>query len=269
MPDPTFEKLAAGRAKLPALCDEILKFLSMEVRTAPNYIQRSFTTDEKLLKAVADGFFTRLISNFRAILILENSGLRSEWLMLARTMFEISVDAAYFYNEIAKSGTPVRTLKKIRYATVYDEADLLKESEALDPDQLEQLKEKVAEEKVPGLTRAEHKSIAHNRNFSGLHVRARCTETDAAKYYKPLYGRLSKYAHGMTFEEAIMIADGTSREKLNKAHVSEEGVGLFVCAFLILNALAFLGPLTGRIYDPAKVELLDKKLESLYNIENS
>jgi hypothetical protein len=265
MADKTFEKIALARTALPALCKEIHEFAVREIKPAVNFAPQPTNRDEKLLKAILEGFLERHTSLFGAMLVLEKSGYRSEWLMLSRALFEVSVDAQYFYNEIVREPTPGPTLQKIRYAHAVNEFQLLKDSEEIDEDKLEQLKETVV--KVPGLNKDGHKNIARNRNFSGLNMADRSRQTDAGKYYKPVFARLSKYAHGMTYDQEILVSDGKSKEAHRRAQVTEESLNLYHCAMLVLDCLRVLCPLTFRPFDRTTLALLEGKIENLIDVD--
>jgi hypothetical protein len=154
MVEDTYAYILDARSKLPAICDEVNQFSKQQAKPVTHYGPPLIHTNNRLMSAILEGFLQRHVSIFDAILLLAKSDHRSEWLMLSRSLFEVSVDTAMFWNEIQSEGDATTTLGRIRYAWSIHNLNLLKESEQIDEETLEKLKEKVV--KVPGITDKEH-----------------------------------------------------------------------------------------------------------------
>jgi hypothetical protein len=94
-------------------------------------------------------------------------------------------------------------------------------------------------------------------------MRERSEKVEVGKFYRPVFSRLSKYAHGMSYDREICFADNRSAEMLRKQEVTEEVLNLYHCALLVLDALKILSVETGRVHNSSKSQELIKKLEDL------
>jgi len=260
-----FEKIQAARARLPDVCAEVLTFAIAEAdpkKIDRNRLAPPLDEDSRLLAAILEGYLQRHVKLFSAIIGLCKMGYRDEWLMLSRTLFEISVDANYLWNLILKDEDPVPTLQKIRYSYKYNELKLLKDSENITQEQLDQMKATIV--RVPGLSDDGHKAIEVQRNFTGLNMLERCKKTEVGPYYKPIFGRLSRYAHGMTYDWEIAFSELKSPEMLRKKEITEEALNLMHCALIVLVGLRYLCAVTGRVHDLAVGDSFQDKLAALF-----
>jgi hypothetical protein len=260
-----FDIIKNARGRLPSVCAEVYEFARIEAsidNIKPGFMPPPLDEDSRLFAATLEGYLNRHVKLFGAIISLEKMGYRDEWLMLSRTLFEVSVDANYLWNIILQQEDPIPTLQKIRYSYTFNEMKLLRDSEHITKEQLHEMKSKIV--KVPGLTVEEHKAIEARRNFTGLDMLERCKKTEAGPYYKPIFGRLSKYAHGMTYDWEMAFAQQKPPEKLIKREVTEEALNLMHCALLVLIGLKYLCVVTGRNHDATKADALQEKLGMLF-----
>jgi len=264
MPDDNFALIQDARSRLPEVCREVLMFARSEVSVSnikPGRLPLPVDEDSRLLAATLEGYLQRHVSLLGAILALEGIGYRDEWLMLSRALFEVSVDANYLWNTVLKHENPVPMLQRIKYSWSHNYYKLLNESEHISADQFAQAKAQIV--KVPGLSVDEHKKIEVTRNFTGLNMAERCKATEAGPYYKPVFGRLSRYAHGMTYDWEMGYAQQRDPRKLKVVQTSEEALNLMHCSLLVLIALKYLCAVTGRDHDLARAGALEEKLSGL------
>ena len=205
------------------------------------------TETERMFLATLKGFVERHISIFGALVILERAGKIEEAFILGRTLFELSVDAALFWNSIVNSDNADEIMGRISYEWDTNKFRYLKDHPDLSDEKLEVLQSKV--KKIPGLSDKDHKAIIQKQHFSGATLRDRCNEVDVGKYYKPVFSRLSRYTHGMTFDREMILARNLSFPAYQRERTVEECLTLTHSAMLALEAIKMLSPVTGLIYD--------------------
>jgi len=248
---------------MSSVCFDIKSFCE-SIRWKPLPIAPSSETD-LMLSATLKGFVERHVSIFGALVILERAGKIEEAFILGRTLFELSVDAAFFGSRIFSSGNADEMIGRISYEWDTNKLRYLKDYPDLSDTDLELLQSKV--KKIPGLSDKDHKSIIQKQHFSGVNLRDRCNEVDVGKYYKPVFSRLSRYTHGMTFDREMIVARNLSLTAYKKELIAEECLTLTHSAMLVLDAIKILAPVTGLIYDEKNwTALLDRTTAILDNI---
>lgn len=249
------------RAAVLALCTEVNEFAVQQAKPPAYFGPKPVSTEERLLSAVLEGFLQRHVSLFRAMLLLEKAGFRSEWLILSRTLFELASDCEFFWNEVITSETPTTVLARIRYSWNQNNFHLLKESKNLSEEQVELLRDKI--KKIDGLTKKEHEEIKGKQNFMGLNLRERANKYSRGDLYKPVYSRLSKYTHGMTYDEEMRFAGNRSGEKFQIIQISEETLNLYYGGMLVMDAVNNLSVVTMRQVDRRAIDELQLKFEDV------
>lgn len=254
-------KMREERAAVLALCSDVNDFAVKQAKP-PNYFgPKPVSTQERMAIAVLEGFLQRHVSIFKAMLLLEKSGFRDEWLILSRTLFELASDCEFFWNEVVTSENPTTVLGRIRYSWNQNNFHLLKESKDLSKEQVDLLRDKIR--KVDGLTKKDHEDITNKQNFMGLNFRERANKYSRGDLYKPIYSRLSKYTHGMTYDEEMRFAENKSEEKLEIVKISEEILNLYYGGMLVMDALNNLCGITRRQIDGRVVNELELRFENV------
>lgn len=249
------------RAAVLALCTDVNDFAVKQAKPAAYFGPKPVSTQERMLFAVLEGFLQRHVSLFGAMLLLEKSGFRSEWLILSRTLFELASDCEFFWNEVVTHGNPFTVLERIRYSWNHNNFHLMKESKNLSEEQVELLRDKI--KKVDGLTKKEHEDIKNKQNFMGLNLRERANKYSHGDLYKPVYSRLSKYTHGMTYDEEMRFAENKSEEKFQLVKISEEILNLYYGGMLVMDALKNLSIVTMRQVDRLVINELQIRFENV------
>jgi hypothetical protein len=242
--DENFELIRIHRKKISAVCSDIKSFFDSIMQGSVPFHPPQFEI-ERLLKASLEGFIRRELSIFGSMTILERANKMDEVFILARTLFEVSVDAARFGIDFGEK--PMETVGRISYAWHTNRHHLLKENPDFTDEQIKLLQSKI--EEVPGLNKKEHEDIVRKKHFTGQDVRTRSAGLPAEKYYKPIYAKLSRYTHGMTFDSEIGFAKGYSQELGFKERICEEFLTLSYCSTMVLEHIKGFTPLIGLRYD--------------------
>jgi len=258
---PLLLKMREERAAVLALCTDVNDFAVKQAKPAAYFGPKPVSTQEQMLFAVLEGFLQRHVSLFGAMLSLEKSGFRAEWLILSRTLFELASDCEFFWNEVVTSENPATVLERIRYSWNQNNFHLLKESKNVSEEQIELLRDKI--KKVDGLTKKEHEDIKNKQNFMGLNLRERANKYSSGNLYKPVYSRLSKYTHGMTYDEEMRFAENKSEEKFQIVRISEEILNLYHGGMLVMDALKNLSAVTMRQIDRPVMNELQLRFENV------
>lgn len=243
-PDPLFSLVTLQRKRMSAVCADIKSFcdsLSHIPLPFPNQHE-----DDRFLVVVLDGLVQRHIDVFGSMVILERADRIEDVLVLARTLFELSVDAALIFKAIEKNDY-LQIPKRISYEWNTNKFKLLKEYPNLTDAQLEEMQARV--KKIPGLTDLEHKKIKDQQHFSGLNMRDRCNQVEVGKLYRPVFARLSRHSHGMTFDREMGEVLGLSPSNYRKERIAQECMTLTHSAIILLQTLAMLAPFTGHVID--------------------
>jgi hypothetical protein len=259
---PLLLKMKEERAAVLKLCTDVNDFAVRQAKPVAYFGPKPVSTKERMLFAVLEGFLQRHVSIFGAMLLLEKSRFRSEWLILSRTLFELASDCEFFWNEVVTSEEPTTVLERIRYSWNQNNFHLLKESKNLSEEQVELLRAKI--KKVEGLTKKEHEDIKNKQNFMGLNLRERANKYSHGDLYKPVYSRLSKYTHGMTYDEEMRFAEKKSKENFQLVQISEEILNLYNGGMLVMDAMKNLSVVTGRQVDKRVIDELQLRFEMSY-----
>jgi len=259
---PLLLKMKEERAAVLALCTAVNDFAVKQAKPAAYFGPKPVSTQDRMLFAVLEGFLQRHVSLFGAMLLLEKSGFRDEWLILSRTLFELASDCEFFWNEVVTSENPNVVLERIQYSWNQNNFHLLKESKNLGEEEVELLRDKI--KKIDGLTKKEHDDIKNKQNFMGLNLRERANKYSHGDLYKPVYSRLSKYTHGMTYDEEIRFAENKSEEKFQLVRISEEILNLYHGSMLVIDALKNLSVVTMRQVDRRVVNELQLNFENVF-----